>query len=399
MANSIITFFPVGEKNGGMILLKLNDAFSTTILIDCSIGDESIAEHCDVNQEFRDRLPTDEDDRPYVDAFILTHRHQDHLKGLEKHFHLGSLDDYLSSKADEDGKIVIRELWSSHQFWKPSSQSYNLCDDAKAFNKEMKRRVDLFKNSEKSIQAEGDRVIIIGKNPEGKTDGLENINYDIGESFSKINDRGISSKLVGFIHSPLPQQKDEDDECFTDKNRQSIVLQLTVKQDGYENKLFMTADAECLVWETLWRKYKSETSKLEYDILLAPHHCSWHSLSYDSQSNDDEPKVCEDAKSALSQCKEDGAFIVSQSKVIKGADEDPPSKEAKNEYVDIVNEDQFICTNEHPSEKKPEPLEFNLTSSGPQKKGVKEKSKLSQAALSSTKESYPHGKVLVKQGS
>ncbi|MBU4445942.1 metallohydrolase [bacterium] len=387
MANSTITFFPVGEKNGGMILIKLNDSFNTTIMIDCSIGDESIGDHCDVNEELRYRLPTESNKRPYVDAFILTHRHEDHLKGFQKHFHLGPLADYKDD--DDELKIVIKELWSSHNFWKPSSINYKLCDNAKEFNKEMKRRVKLFEDK-KEIQGVGDRAIIIGRDPDGRTNNLENINYNIGDTFTKINNLNISSKFSGYILSPIEQQEDEEDECFTDMNRQSVVFQLTVKQGKYENKLFMAADAECLVWETLWNKHKNNDKKLEYDILLAPHHCSWHSLSYDSQTNDDDPQLCENAKKALSQSKE-GAFIVSQSKVIKDADQDPPSEAAKDEYVDVVGEDQFICTNEHPDENKPEPLEFNLTGDGPQKKGVKEKSKLSVAALSSTKEAYPHG--------
>jgi len=387
MANSTVTFFPVGAKNGGMTLIKLNDANKTTILIDCSIGDEAIAEHCDVNQELRDRLPEDSDGRPYVDAFILTHRHEDHLKGFQKYFHTGSLDGY---KDDEDElKIVIREMWSSHNFWKPSSENYKLCDNAKAFNKEMKRRVDLFSDN-KLIQPEGDRAIIVGKDPEGRTDDLEEINYNVGDTFSKINNISISLKLNGIILGPVEQQEDEDDECFTDKNRQSIVMQLTVSQGTETNKLLMAADAECLVWETLWGKYEDDTEKLEYDILHAPHHCSWHSLSYDSQSNDDDPQVCGNAKKALSQANE-GACIVAQCRVIKSSDEDPPSQAAKEEYIDIVGEDQFYCTNEHPDKEKPGPIEFNLTGMGPQKKSIKEKAALSVAALSSTKESYSHG--------
>lgn len=388
MANSTVTFFPVGQENGGMTLIKLNDANKTTILIDCSICDEAIAEHCDVNQELRDRLPEDFDGRPYVDAFILTHRHEDHLKGFQKHFHTGSLDDY---KDDEDElKIVIREMWSSHNFWKPSSENYKLCDNARAFNKEMKRRVDLFSEA-KSIQPEGDRAIIVGKDPEGRTDGVEDINYDIGDTFSRINTINIPSKFNGIILGPIEQQEDEDEECFTDKNRQSIVMQLAVSQGTQTNKLLMAADAECLVWETLWKKYKDDTEKLEYDILYAPHHCSWHSLSHDSQSNDDDPQVCENAKKALSQTNEEGACIVAQCRVIKSSDEDPPSEAAKDEYVDIVGEDQFYCTNEYPDEEKPEPIEFNLTGMGPQKRSIKEKAALSVAALSSTKESYSHG--------
>ncbi len=387
MGFSKIIFFPVGEKNGGMTLLKLNDTNNTTILIDCSIGDELIADHCDVNQELRDRLPEDANGRPYVDAFILTHRHEDHLKGFSKHFHIGSLEDY--NKDEDELKIIIKEMWSSHNFWKPASKNYKLCANAKEFNKEMKRRVDLYEKN-KSIQPEGDRAIIIGKDPEGRTDGLENINYDIGASFNKINNRNISTKLKGLVLSPIKQQDDEDDECFTNMNRQSIVLQLNVSQSVEKNKILIAADAECLVWEKLWEQYKDDKDKLEYHILMAPHHCSWHSLSYDSQSEDDDPQSCKNAKNALSQAKE-GAFIISQSKIIKDSDDDPPSQAAKDEYLSIVSEDQFLCTNEYPNKKKPEPIEFELTGDGPQKKSVKEKSKIAVAASVSAKEAHSHG--------
>lgn len=387
MTSSTLTVFPVGSKNGGMILLKFNDVYKTTVLIDCAIGDGLIADYCDVNQELRQRLPLDSKGRPYVDAFILTHRHEDHLKGLQKHFYLGDLDKY--NEGEEELKIIVKELWSTYLFWKPASECYSLCDDAKAFNKEMKRRVELYRDSE-LIQSEGNRAIIIGKDPDGKTDGLGEINYDIEDTFTKVNNRDLYGKLKGYILSPIEKQEGEDDEAFIDKNRQSIVLQLTVSQNDYDNKILVTGDAECLVWDTLWDRYQDSTSVLEYDILFAPHHCSWHSISYDSQSQDDSPEVCENAIKALGQSK-NNAFIVSQSKIIKGSDEDPPSVEAKSEYVSLVGEKQFICTNEFPDEKQPVPLEFNLTGYGPQKKGIKEKSKLSQAALSSTREAYPHG--------
>ena len=388
MNNSNITFFPVGDKNGGMILIRLNDTSKTTILIDSSIPSDKVADHCDVNKELRARLPKDSNSRPYVDAFILTHRHEDHLQGIQSNFHLGKPEDYPEPKDGEDHKIFIKELWSSHNFWKPSSTNYSLCDAAKAFNKEMKRRVKLFEDN-KSIQSEGDRAIIIGKDPEGKTDDLSTINYDIGDLFTKINNKFISSKISGLILSPIEKQEENDDDFATNKNRQSIVINLTVKQDSYDNKILLGADAECLVWETLNKTFTSED--LKYDILTAPHHCSWHSLSYDSQSNDDDPQVNTDAKGALSNTKS-GAFIVSQSKAIKKGDADPPSYEAKQEYLKILSKPkQFICTNEYPSKNKPEPIEFELTSYGPQLKSVKAKAKTTQAAIASTTESYPHG--------
>lgn len=388
MSDSIISYFPV--DNGGMTLIRLNDDCETTILIDVNIRDTSSSDDdiCDVAQELRNRLPVDTKKRPYVDAFIFTHHHDDHILGFREHFHVGSLTDYKEPTDDENPKIVIRELWSTPRFWKQTSENYTLSDDAKAFNKEMKRRVKLFEDNS-SIQPEGDRAIIIGKDPDGKTDGLETILKEIGTSFTKINDRNIATKLEGFILGPLDQQKDEPDEDFDDKNRQSIVLQLNVKESLYTHKILMSGDAECLVWEKFWGLYK-DSDRLDYDLLTTPHHCSWHSLSYDSQSEDEDPKVCTNAKNALSQ-KKDGTRIIAQCKPIKDDDDDPPSKAAKDEYLTIVSEDCFYCTDEHPKEINPEPLEFNLTSYGPQKKAVKEKSKLSLAAIASTKESYPHG--------
>jgi hypothetical protein len=373
-----------------MILIRLNDNAKTTVLFDINIRDPygSKEDICDVAQELRDRLPTDSENRPYVDAFILTHHHDDHILGFLEHFHVGALADYKKLKDDENPKIVIRELWSTPRFWKQPSETYALSDDAKGFNNEMRRRVELFKDKQ-YIQPEGDRAIIIGKDPDGKTNGLDRIIREVGTMFSTINERNIVSKIEGFILGPLDKQVDEIDEDFDDKNRQSIILQLNVKESLYNHKILLTGDAECLVWETLWGLYNN-TDLLDYDLLSTPHHCSWHSLSHDSQSEDDNPTVCGKAKKALSKIK-NSARIIAQCKPIKDDDDDPPSKAAKDVYLTIVSEDHFYCTDEHPDEKNPEPIEFNLTSNGPQKKGVKEKSKLTVAALASTKESYPHG--------
>lgn len=388
MSDSIISYYPV--SNGGMTLIRLNDPLKTSILIDINIRDVDASEEdiCDVAQELRDRLPKDSNNRPYVDAFILTHHHDDHVLGFGTYFHVGSADNYVEPEDDECPKIIIQEMWSTPRFWKKASATYTLSDDAKEFNKEMKRRVKLFQDN-KVIQQEGDRAIIVGKDTGGNTEGLDLIIRDVGTTFSKVNERDLSSKLEGFIMGPLDKQKDEPDEDFDDKNRQSIILQLTVKESLYSHKILLPGDAECLVWEKLWGLYK-DTDRLDYDLLTAPHHCSWHSLSYDSQSECDGPTVCEDSKKALSKVKT-GARIIAQCKPIKDDDDDPPSKAAKDEYLTIVSGSNFYCTDEYPDKDNPEPLEFNLTSNGPQKKGIKEKSKLTVAALSSAKESYPHG--------
>lgn len=151
-----ITFFPVG--NGDMTLIELDDAKQTKILIDINIresaDDEANADYFDVASELRSRLKNDSKGRPYVDVFLQTHPDQDHLRGLSKHFHLGPVDDYKEPKEGEQAKIIIEEIWSSPIVWRRADRrtGHTLCEDAKAFNTEAKRRVNLYKETKKSAK-------------------------------------------------------------------------------------------------------------------------------------------------------------------------------------------------------------------------------------------------------
>lgn len=70
-----ITFFPV--DNGDMALIKFGDVDATTLLIDINIrqdAEDPDGVSRDVAKDLRDRLKRDENGRPYVDAFLLSHR-------------------------------------------------------------------------------------------------------------------------------------------------------------------------------------------------------------------------------------------------------------------------------------------------------------------------------------
>ncbi len=388
---STVTFFPVG--NGDMTLIKLSD--KTTILIDINLRDIAQDEQdpsCDVIAELRDKLEKDSDGRPYVDAFLLSHPDQDHCRGLKKYFHLGPLADYNAKPPEgEELKIIIREMWSSPMVFRRASKNNPLCEDAKAFNSEARRRVRLFK--EKRSALDGDRIIIIGEDENGKTDGLDAILAKIDDVFDRIN--GKKSDQVSLrVLAPLPAQGDSEEEQLG-KNHSSVILQISFTVDGQENScLFLTGgDAEVYIWEKMWGRKKDRLSDIEYDLLLNPHHCSWHSLSYDSWSEDEDPKVNQDAKSALSQCKV-GALVVSSSKPIKDDENDPPCWGAKQEYLDILKPARgtFYCTGEYPSEKNPEPLVFVATKDGFQPPSKKSASLAGAAVIrNSTREEKGHG--------
>ena len=369
---STITFFPV--DNGDMTLITLAD--DTTVLIDVNLRDCAENDQdpsCNVVKELRKRLKKDDKGRPYVDAFLLSHADQDHCRGIRKHFHLGSLTEYNCKPPDEEElKIVIREMWSSPMMFRRAGKNHQLCEDAKSLNTEARRRVKIFK--EKKYMLEGDRILIIGEDENGKTDGLESILVKIDERFDRIGGNTNQHASIRVL-APLPLQEDLEEEKLR-KNHSSVILQFSFKVDGIEDAcLFLTSgDAEVYILEKLWQRKKDKLTEIQYDLLLTPHHCSWHTLSYDSWSECKNPQVKPEAKSALSQCR-DGAFIISSSKPIKDDKNDPPCWGAKKEYLSILekNEERFFCTGEYPSEKSPEPLTFKVSKEGfqsPSKKSV-----------------------------
>jgi len=359
-----LSYFPVG--NGDMTLVQTGAGHK--ILIDMNIraaADDPDDETPDVASKLRNKLTRDAEGRLYVDALLLSHPDEDHCRGLRNHFHLGS-PDKCSESAD---KILIREIWSSPMVFRRASRRHVLCDDARAFNAEARRRVRLFRDT-RGLVGDGDRILILGEDEDGKTDDLEEILIRLDEEFSRINGRDDSTMSVRLL-APIPPD-DEDDEQVLSKNNSSTILRFSLAGRGIPDKCrFLTGgDAEVAIWEKLWNRHWSRPDWLSYDILLSPHHCSWHSLSYDSWSEErEDAEVSDEARSALSQAR-DGATIIASSNPIKDDDNDPPCVRAKREYKWIIEEvaGTFKCVGEHPSEKYPDVMEFEVGAYGLRRK-------------------------------
>lgn len=355
-----ITFFPVG--NGDMTLLELESG--RIVLIDINIraaADDADDDTPDVANMLREKLRRDTQDRFYVDAFLISHPDKDHSSGFRKHFHVGPPEEW--SKAAD--KIFIREIWSSPMVFRRASRNHVLCDDAAAFVAEARRRVKRFRDSG-GLLSEGDRILILGEDEGGKTDELSAILVKVDQVFSKVNgqyDSSMSARLL----APQPKSVDEKEEDLRAKNHSSTILNFSLGGNGQGDACrFLTGgDAEVAIWERLWQKHSEHPDWLGYDILQTPHHCSWHSLSYDSWSEKGEDaEVCEDARNALSQARK-GAVIVASSKAIKDDDNDPPCIRAKHEYLAISKNagGSFKCVGE--PESKPDVLEFEVGRYGP----------------------------------
>lgn len=361
-----ITFFNVG--NGDMTLIRLESG--RTILIDVRIraaaDDQDDDETRDVAKDLRDRLVRDKEGRLYVDAYLQGHPDADHCTGLQEHLHIGSPEDFNK----KDDKIFIREIWSSPIVFRRADKTLKLCDDAKAFWTEARRRVKRYRDSKGDV-GEGDRILILGEDQDGKTDDLTAILIKVDQIITKVNGT-VDSSFSAYLLGPLPKATDESEEDALAKNRSSVILQMTIASGGVSDAcLFLTGgDAEVAIWERQWKKHQKKPGVLEYDLLQAPHHCSWRSLSYDSWSMlREKAKVNAEARKALGQARK-GATIVASSDPIKDDDNDPPCIRAKREYEEVVKEPkgEFICVGEHPTSDDPEPLEFEITKDGTTRK-------------------------------
>jgi hypothetical protein len=367
---TIVTFFPVG--NGDMTLLALADNAETKILIDCNIreaADDPEDDTRDVAKDLRDRLKRDNNGRPYVDAFLLSHGDWDHCRGLVKHFYLGPPNEYPDDKKkDGEKRIFIREIWSSPLVFRRAGKLNKLCDEVLAFIAEAKRRVRVNREKKFLNVAEGDRVLVLGEDENGKTDDLRPILVKIDEVISKING-SHNYFLQARLLAPLPKSDKDEEEEVLSKNHSSVVLNIELRESvlGTVPKCFLTGgDAEVAIWERLWEKHRKSPSVLAYDLMQTPHHCSWHSLSYDSWSEKhEEAEVSTAARAALSQIRNKGK-IVACSCPIEDDDCDPPCHGARLEYEKIVESaaGEFFCTGEYPTSESPAPLEFYVSKDG-----------------------------------
>lgn len=141
MTASII-FFPV--NNGDMTLATFDN--DQQLLIDLHVrkaADDPDDDTPDVMAQLREHLKRDEKNRPYVDGFLLSHPDKDHIGGLVSHFHLGPPEEWNK----DDDKIIIREMLSSPIVFRRASTEHVLCEDAKAWAKEARRRVKLYRDT------------------------------------------------------------------------------------------------------------------------------------------------------------------------------------------------------------------------------------------------------------
>jgi hypothetical protein len=333
MGDATIRFFPVG--NGDCTLLWVGE---TRILIDLSPRLESGDPHYDVEETREQLLPLlKRDDGRYVaDAFLISHPHKDHVLEAEKLLHLGHPDKYDAA----DKKILVEEI-----IYVPASFDANmehLSDDAKAVLKEIERRLEEDSSAGNMVTA------LIG--PNGEDPGADRV-FSVGDSIETFGGSGSDERLAAVVYAPRGVLDPKD------RNEVSGVVQFRVTPSGSVNpvRIIMGGDAPWEVWEDI--REKEDLEEFTYDLLLAPHHCSWRVFASSSDQEASE-KVVE----LFKQC-QDLAKVVSSSFAID-IESRPPSEEAAKIYREIVGDDNFYCTGEYPNEDELQPIVFEISGYG-----------------------------------
>lgn len=351
-----ITYFPVG--NGDSSLIKLSDG--TTVLIDLNFtqacDDDDDPSRYDVRGHLLRELRRDSEGRPHLSAFILTHPDQDHVRGVDDIFYLGDPSAY-SDKDKKAERIIIDELWFAPRVF--NEFHGDLCEDAQHIREEAMRRKKMYRRGEPAADFAGNRIRVVGFSENDDFEGLEAVTTVPGKTINKING-AMKTDFEFFVHAPFKSDTDDED---GERNDTSIVLQARFAVDGEERAALAMfgGDAGCAVWEAIIDR--SDDDSLEWDLLLAPHHCSWTFFS-ELPSEKEEPS--EKVLDFLDKHRT-GAFVISSSKPIKDDDDNPPHFIAAKKYQEKVGVKKLLCTGEHPNAKKPEPIYFTMSKNGPVK--------------------------------
>ena len=337
-----IIFWPVGT--GDSTTIRINEEiFLQVDLRHLAKSEDEEEEAWPIIDKLVEALPR-VDDNPFLSTFVLTHADKDHCQGF----------------ADLLEQVVVSEIWMSPRVFRDYQEDNQLCEDAEAFHDEAMRRVEATISAGGDPGA-GDRIRIIGYDELLKETDFTDFPSEFlsipGHEVTVLDSVDLTGQFRAFIHAPF---KDESDQ---DRNDCSIAMQIQLGEGDESTKVLLMGD---LKYPTIQRIFEvSDAEYLEWNILLAPHHCS-KSVMYWAEEGKEEEVRKSDIIDALSAAAQNPGYIIASSHVIPASNEsgdNPPHAKAKEEYEMIVP-NAFICTHEHVDANDPQPVVFDITSEG-----------------------------------
>ena len=347
-----VVFWPVGTGDSSTVVIT-DEVLMQVDLNDRDKADDEETPEVPVVDLLVEALPKGADGQPFLAAFVLTHADKDHCSGF----------------ADLLDKATIGELWATPRMWREhlDDDAPELCEDARIFHEEVKRRVEAVKAAVRNGReiALGDRVLVVGYDTAEQEHNYHDLPAQYllkpGQSITKVNGVDHEGRFEAFIHAPFKE------DCAAPRNDTSLSMQVTLTEDGGKNaKVLLFGD---LAYDTItkifeYSEHHGREEYLEWDLLLAPHHCS-KKVMYVREDGKDVFKA--DIMDAFEKHARAGGVVVASSGVIPASDTEsanPPHRMAADRYRDYA--DRFICTMEWPSVLDPSPVVLGIDANGAQ---------------------------------
>lgn len=346
-----LTFYPLGNADSCLMDLENNKKLLFDYA-DMRCKDDENDKRIDLPKVLRDDLKASS--RNYYDVVSISHLDTDHFKGFSDFFYLEHAAKYQS-----DDRIKIKELWV------PAAA---IVEEKATLDEE-----HCIVQNEARYRLKNRQGIRVFSRPGLLKDWLESQGMTLDEVSHLITDAGqlvpnFSKESDGaefFVHSPFAKRLNDCE--VVDRNRDSIVIQVTFSYFGVETKFILAADTthEEMTEIVDITKYHGREERLEWSIMKLSHHCSYKSLGPEKGAVKTEP--VENVKFLYEEKGQSGGIIVSPSDIIPTFDTiQPPHFQAANYYRDVVGQKkgEFKVTMEHPNKTYPAPLVIRINAYG-----------------------------------
>ena len=342
-----VVFWPVGTGDSTTIVLG-GDLVMQVDLRDMKAADEDDAVVAAVIDRLEETLPQPDGKTPYLAVFALTHADKDHCCGF---------GDLLESS------VLIGEIWATPRLWRELSEDKPMCEDARRFQEEVERRVDatLQAVEDGKEPPSGDRVRIIGYDEDREDHSYAQLPDEYftfpGDVITKVDGRDVEDRFEAFVHAPFK------DNCAGDRNDTSLALQVQLKaDDGTVGRLLFLGDLAYPIIKMIFENSEAagNSDRVDWDVLLSPHHCSKKVMYADGEDGKEELK--QDILDQLEAHAGADARVISSSRPFRDKDDtgnDPPHLLARTAYESITDY-PVLCTGEYPSKEEPRPVVFAL---------------------------------------
>ncbi|MEU0990915.1 hypothetical protein [Streptomyces sp. NPDC005953] len=342
-----VVFWPVGTGDSTTIVLGDNLVMQVD-LRDMKAADEDDAVVAAVIDRLEETLPQPDGKTPYLAVFALTHADSDHCCGF---------GDLLESS------ILIGEIWATPRLWRELSEDKPMCEDAQRFQDEVERRVDATLKAVKDGKepASGDRVRIIGYDEDRELHSYAELPDEYftfpGDVITEVDGEDVADRFEAFVHAPFK------DNCAGDRNDTSLALQVQLKaSDSTVGRLLFLGDLAYPIIKMIFEKSEAagNSDRVEWDVLLSPHHCSKKAMYAEGEDGEEELK--QDLLDLLQAHASADARVIASSLPFRDKDEkgnNPPHLLAREAY-ESVTDYTVLCTGEYPSQEEPRPVVFAL---------------------------------------